>query len=153
MSKYDGWFGTLIINNNTDYKIDWFYTSGLGAIKHTKRHTIATINAGQQGVTNTVNEDSHGMKSNDISYHLWFYTDKPKHSYMKGSVSLGPSGGFANRGDLTTQNIKMYGECNDIYDWWQTGNLTDDQCILPWTMFNPLSVISYKMTLTFEPQS
>ena len=71
---------------------------------------------------------------------------------MKGEVSLGPSGGFANRGDLTTQDIKMYGECNDIYDWWQTGNLTDDQCILPWTVFNPLSVISYKMTLTFEPQ-
>jgi len=145
------WQGVLTINNNTSYKIDWFFTSGLGAVKHTKGHTVMTIEPGQQGATHTVTDSSRGFKS-EIDYHLWFYTDKPKNAYMKGSVGLGYNTSYANRGDLTTQDIKMYGECNGIYDWWQTGNLTADQTTLPFSVFNPLSVINFDMTLTFDPQ-
>jgi len=42
------WQGVLTINNNTSYKIDWFFTSGLGAVKHTKGHTIMTIQPGNK---------------------------------------------------------------------------------------------------------
>ena len=145
------WQGVLTINNNTSYKIDWFFTSGLGAVKHTKGHTVMTIQPGQQGATHTVTDSSRGFKSGSINYHLWFYTDKPKHAYMKGSVGFYYNSSSADRGDLTTQDIKMYGECNDIYTWWQTDNLTGDPT-LPFSVFNPLETRNYNMTLTFSPQ-
>ena len=139
------WSGTLTVINNTTYTINWIQYHKAGMTKH-HIHTIDP-NGGTQ--TNTMTKPWDSVRNK-----LEFYTDNEKDVYMTSEVEYGPTYGvYCDRGNLSTQNIKLYGDSNNGSQdktWWQTDNWPNDMqgVVFVGTPNN----CSYTTTITFSMQ-
>ena len=149
------WSGTLTVINNTTYTINWIQYHKAGMTKH-HIHTIDP-NGGTQ--TNTMTKPWDSVKN-----HLEFYTDNEKDVYMTSTVEYGPTYGvFCDRGNLSTQNIKLYGDSTQDgiplgstvsgtqeKTWWQTDNWPNDMQGV--VFVGTINNCSYTTTITFSMQ-
>lgn len=139
------WAGTLTVNNNTQYTINWVQYNKAGMTKS----SIMTISPGQQNATNTMTKPWDSVKNK-----LEFYTTNKKDVYMTCQVEYGPTYGvYCDRGNLSTQNIKLYGESsNGAQDktWWQTANWSSEMQGVVY--IGSADNCSYTTTLTFDMQ-
>jgi len=140
------WSGTLTVNNNTDYTINWIQYNKAGISKS----SIMTISPGQQGATNTITAPWDSVKNK-----LEFYTSNKKDVYMTTNIEYGPTYGvYCDRGNLSTQNISLYGESNNgqqTKTWWQTGNWTSQMQGVVY--IGSPNDCSYTTTITFNIQN
>lgn len=149
------WAGTLTVNNNTQYTINWVQYNKAGMTKS----SIMTISPGQQNATNTMTKPWDSVKNK-----LEFYTTNKKDVYMTCQVEYGPTYGvYCDRGNLSTQDIKLYGDSTQVgiplgstvsgtqeKTWWQTANLAAD--IDGAVFVGSPSNCNYTTTLTFSMQ-
>jgi len=149
------WSGTLTVINNTDYTINWIQYHKAGMTKH-HIHTIDP-NGGTQTNTMTKNWDS-------VKNKLEFYTSNEKDVYMTSEVEYGPTYGvYCDRGNLSTQNIKLYGDSTQVgiplgstvsgtqeKTWWQTANWSSEMQGV--VFVGCPNDCSYTTTITFSMQ-